>query len=115
MTSTISHLFATFEMLISHLQRRRTQVCLAQRAYRNRKEATVASLRKDDDDLKIRLLEMESIAHELFQISSSLSCVPEHAIHRVKILPKKQEHHLLPHHMRIAAQAAEGNPAVLYQ
>jgi hypothetical protein len=53
-------------------QRRRAQVRQAQRAYRDREKALVARLQQDVDDLKDRLIGMESISNEWFGLITSI-------------------------------------------
>lgn len=59
--------------------RRRAQVRLAQRAYRDRKEATVTSLQRENENLKKRLLGMESVSDQLLRLTYSLPNLPESA------------------------------------
>lgn len=80
---------------------------LAQRAYRNRKETTVKSLRKDVEDLKARLHGMESIADELFEITLSVPYVPKDTFERIQTLQKRQGHYRLPIRMRSSTLAQE--------
>ncbi|KAJ9605833.1 hypothetical protein H2200_009682 [Cladophialophora chaetospira] len=56
----------------SAIERRRTQVRLAQRAYRNREKNLVSSLQKDVDELKGHLRGMQTISDNCFEFVSSL-------------------------------------------
>jgi hypothetical protein len=67
----------------------------------------VASLRRDIDDLKTRLLGMESIADEIFGITFSLPYLPEDTISTVQTLWKKEENYRLPIHLRNAARTGQ--------
>jgi hypothetical protein len=72
---------------------------MAQQAYRHRKEATLVSLRNDVENLKARLVGMERIGDELFQISCC-SDLPERMKSKVKILSEEAEQYRLPRQMK---------------
>ncbi|KAH8812558.1 hypothetical protein F5884DRAFT_750864 [Xylogone sp. PMI_703] len=83
----------------SAIDRRRSQVRLAQQAYRHRKEERVASMKRDFDDLKKRLIGMERISDQLFEIAS-LPSIPKSARDAVESLNKAVQQYRLPPEMR---------------
>ncbi|KAF2674153.1 hypothetical protein BT63DRAFT_419463 [Microthyrium microscopicum] len=62
---------------LNFLQRRRAQVRVAQRAYRNREKATITTLRSDVIVLQKQLDEMKNIADNLSKLTSQLPNLPQ--------------------------------------
>ncbi|KIW16095.1 hypothetical protein PV08_06146 [Exophiala spinifera] len=83
------------EKTTSSLERRRAQVRLAQRAYREREKGLVTSLRQDVDDLRARLLGMQSIADDWFRLISSMPTLSEETKQLVERLWKNESCHRL--------------------
>jgi hypothetical protein len=80
-----------------HLQRRRTQVRLAQQAYRHRKEAMVASLKNENEDLKDRLSNINLAFDQILGITlRRMTGLPTQELDSIHSLCKRVEQYRLP-------------------
>lgn len=84
-----------FEVAGSHeakpnLQRRRTQVRLAQRAYRNREKNLISTLQKDVDDLRSRLIGMQNVTDDWFRLMCSIPALSEETKRKAQSLRNRE-------------------------
>lgn len=73
------------------IKRRRAQVRVAQRAYRNREKVLIANLRKEVDDLKTRLTEMQNISNDWFRLVRALPSLSEEDKHMIQELRAREK------------------------
>ncbi len=73
-----------------HLQRRRAQVRIAQRAYRNREKSLVSALRHDINDLQGKLIGMQNISDDWFELVTSVSSLSKDHKRRIQSLRRNE-------------------------
>lgn len=72
-------------------KRRRAQVRVAQRAYRNREKILIANLRKEVDDLKTRLTEMQKVSNSWFRLIRALPSLSDEDKHMIQELRTQEK------------------------